>query len=112
MINLSDPSVIVALIALAGTLLTALISYSLGRRKSIAEPAKLLANGYSSLVDDQRSEINDLRALVDELEAKIELVTKNLTGRINELETEVSRLREENTRLGLAAEQMRVQLIG
>lgn len=99
--NFSDPVVITALIALTGTMLTALLSYSLGRRKSIAEPAKLLANGYSSLVDDQRSEIKDLRTLVNELEAKIELVTKNLTGRINELEAEVSRLREENTRLGL-----------
>jgi len=109
--NFSDPIVITALIALAGTLVTALLSYTLGRRKSIAEPAKLLANGYSNLVSDQRSEINDLRTLVDELEVKIELVTKNLTGRINELETEVHRLREENASLGLAAEQMRVQLL-
>ena len=109
--SLSDPTIIIALIALAGTTLTALLSYSLGQRRAIAEPAKLLANGYSGLVDDQRAEIKDLRALVNELEKKIELMRGNLTGRINELETEVGRLREENNKLGLAAEQMRVQQI-
>ena len=96
-----------ALVTLAGILATAGVSYFLGHRRAITEPAKQLANGYSQLVDDQRLEIKDLRDHVHCLEEKID----KLTSRTTELETEVDRLRKENTKLGRTAEQMRSQLM-
>ena len=102
------PTTITALIALAGTVFAAIVSFILGQRKSVAESAKLLANGYSSLVDDQREEIKVLRELTVNLQAQVVI----MMGRIDVLETEVKRLRIENGQLGRAAEQMRTQLTG
>jgi len=107
--------------AIAAAIIAALCSYALGQRKAIAEPAKMLANGYSSLVDDQREEIDALRDSLAELETKIGKLTNgnellqeqldDMAARIVELETEVERLRTENNVLGKTAEQMRIAIL-
>jgi len=130
-----ETAVIVAIITFAGGGIAAGVTYLLGLRKAVAEPAKLLANGYSKFSDDLQSQIATQRERIDELQRQIDMLSANMRGlteensylrerlatadaRILALESEavrqqkeITRLRTENRKLGEAAEQMRCQLL-
>jgi predicted RNase H-like nuclease (RuvC/YqgF family) len=123
--NFNDPIIIASAFTTVGVILGTIINYLLQQRRAVAEPAKMLANGFGSLVEGQQAEIKDLRTLITELRNDIEGLTaentylqeqidsiiENYDRKIKGLTAEVERLRKENRRLGQAAEQMRQQLI-
>jgi len=118
-----------AFITLLIALVPATITYLLGRRRAQAEPekmradaAKTLTNGYGALVDDLREQVDGLQVQVTELAAEsiaqgmeIDSLRGDLARaqvRIFELEQENRRLRQSNYNLGVAAEQLRAQVLG
>ena len=99
----------------------AIVAYLFGRRQASAqvekfkaEAASAIADGYGQLVEDLRTQVVFLQEKVDKLVEENHSQRQELTQaalRMTRMETELSRLRMENHKLGQAAEQMRVQLM-
>lgn len=125
------PQIEQILISLVVAAIPTITAYLLGRRRTTVEikdiqtsTTKKVLNGYGSLVDDLQEQITRLEKKQEEvyqLHQKVDRLIKEnqsqrteltqATLRMTHLETEVDRLRTENHKLGIAAEQLRQQVL-
>ena len=93
-----DPGIIIAVIALAGSVLSAVLQY----RRGAGSHARSIAAGAAELIEPYREELERLRNIVDELQQRIinlEEDNRQLRNRVSHLERENGRLLAENERL-------------